>query len=251
MQDKSLLFTYQSLGVLSVDAAQRIVEIANQAIAERGVFRIALAGGSTPRGLYEVLGGEPYANKTDWSLWKVYFSDERMVPLTDERSNYAMAKSTLFNDSRFKEGNIYMPPVHLSSPAEVALAYETMIRRSFTVNTNATPSFDLVLLGLGSDGHTASLFPGKPAVEAVSRLVVESHSGILPPPVDRITFTVPFINAARHIIFLASGEDKQAAFKSAYTGVALKDVQPVPAYLIRPVSGTLEWFVTQDLIEEE
>lgn len=247
MRTGSPLFIYDSLVQLSSAAAERVIDIANEAIGKRGVFRIALAGGSTPKGLYEVLSSHEYSRKTDWSAWEVYFSDERVVPLTDDRSNYAMVKSSLFDGAQFKEGNIYIPPVHLNDPAQVAEAYEALIRRNVAADDESVPSLDLVLLGLGSDGHTASLFPGKPAIEAVNRLVVESMPGVLPPDVDRVTFTLPFINAARHVMFLASGKDKQAAFSAAYSGVALGDVHQVPAYFVQPGSGSLEWFITNEL----
>jgi 6-phosphogluconolactonase len=236
--------------MLSAVAGERVIKIANEAIRARGVFRIALAGGSTPRSLYKILSSKKYINKTDWSSWVVYFSDERVVPLTDEQSNYAMAKNTLFDGTQLKEGNIYMVPVHLHDPAQIAVEYEAQIRRSFGEIDVHTPRLDLILLGLGSDGHTASLFPGKPALMATSRLVVESTPGVLPPPVDRITFTLTLINAARQVIFLASGKDKKEAFRAAYYGLADDADQSIPARLVRPENGDLEWFVTMDISDD-
>jgi len=244
------LHAYASLEELSLAAGEQVIQYANEAIISRGIFRIALAGGSTPRGLYEVLSSKKYSDQTDWASWVVYFGDERFVPLTDERSNYAMAKEALLDKVSLKKGNVYMPSVHLAGPAEVAMEYEAQIRRSFVGEGSSMPRLDLILLGLGSDGHTASLFPGKAATEAVNRLVVESTPGVLPPPVDRVTFTLPFINAARHVIFLASGKDKQEAFHATYHGTALGSVQQVPAYLVRPSRGTLDWFVTKELATE-
>jgi 6-phosphogluconolactonase len=244
---RNIVPAYPSLEMLSNVASERVIVLANEAIKRRGIFRIALAGGSTPRTLYEVLGSKKYSDQTDWSSWMIYFSDERVVPLTDERSNYSMARHTLLSNALIKEGNVYMPPVHMIDPTKVALEYETQIRRSFLDDDASIPRLDLVLLGLGSDGHTASLFPGKASLDAVNRLVVESTPGVLPPPVDRITFTLPFINAARHVMFLASGADKVDAFQAAYYGAALGLVQPVPAYLVRPEDGTSEWFITEEV----
>jgi 6-phosphogluconolactonase len=242
------LHVYTSLQSLSLEAADYVIKFANEAIISRGVFRIALAGGSTPRGLYEVLSSNKYIDKTDWSSWMIYFSDERVVPLTDERSNYAMANEYFISRVALKKENIYVPPVHLSSAAQIAGEYESQIRRSFTEETTLAPRLDLILLGLGSDGHTASLFPDKPALNVVDRLVVESTPGVLPPPVDRITFTLPFINAARRVMFLASGEDKSNAFQSAYYGRLVGEAdQPAPAYLVNPEDGSLDWFVTKEL----
>lgn len=241
------LHAYSSLEALSLAAGEQVIQYANEAIISRGVFRIALAGGSTPRGLYEALSSKRYSDQTDWLSWIIYFGDERIVPLTDERSNYAMAKEALLDKVSLKKGSVYMPSVHLTSPAEVAAEYETQIRRSFIGDDSRMPLLDLVLLGLGSDGHTASLFPGKTALEATNRLVVESTPGVLPPPVDRVTFTLPFINASRHVMFLASGKDKKEAFQAAYYGTALGSIQPVPAYLVHPSTGSLDWFITEEL----
>jgi 6-phosphogluconolactonase len=245
------LHTYTSLELLSLEAADYVMKYANEAIISRGVFRIALAGGSTPKGLYEVLSSNRYIDQTDWSAWMIYLSDERIVPLTDVRSNYAMAKEHLISRVPIKKGNVYAPLVHLSSPTRVATEYESQIRHSFAREGALMPRFDLVLLGLGSDGHTASLFPDKPALEEATRLVVESTPGILPPSVDRITFTLPFINAAHRVMFLASGRDKSNAFQSAYYGKLANDVgQSAPAYLVCPDDGSLDWFVTKELFGE-
>jgi 6-phosphogluconolactonase len=240
------LHIYKSLDKLSVAAAGNIVNYANQAIVSRGVFRIALVGGSTPRDLYRVLSSKKYINKTDWSKWVVYFSDERIVPLDDERSNYAMIKETLLN-GQIKEENVYAVPVHIGEPARVAAQYEARIRNSFKETSESPPRFDVVLLGLGSDGHTASLFPGKVTLKEGKRIVVESTPGVLPPSVDRVTFTLPLINAARQVMFLASGRDKSKSFQAAYYGVKLGD-SIAPAHLVQPTNGGIGWFVTEELM---
>jgi 6-phosphogluconolactonase len=240
---KAGLLPFASLEELSLAAADRVIEYANQAIKERGVFNVALAGGSTPRGLYDVLSSSGYQPKTDWSCWRIYFGDERLVPLTDSQSNYAMAKKHLLDNVPISGEHIYVPSVHLLDARNVAVEYERTIKGNFG-NASSIPRLDLILLGLGSDGHTASLFPEKPALEVMDQLVTFSAPGILPPPVDRITFTVSFINAARHILFLASGEDKSEAFKAAYYGTALGHIKQVPASMVNPKDGDVHWFVT-------
>lgn len=249
---KRLLHTYVSLTELSFAAAEQIIQQANQSISSRGVFRIALAGGSTPRVLYEIISSDKYIDKTDWSLWIIYFGDERIVSLADERSNYATAKRSLLDKVPLKEGNIYIPSVDLIDSKAVATDYETRIRDSFTEEGPTTPQLDLILLGLGSDGHTASLFPGKASLKEVRYLVVDSTPGILPPPVNRITFTLPFINASRRVMFLASGEDKLNAFRSAYYGKPIDSSGHLAvAYSVQPTNGDLDWFVTKELSSDE
>jgi 6-phosphogluconolactonase len=241
---KSKLLQYSSLEELSIAASKLVMSRANEAIRSRGVFRIALAGGSTPKHLYEILSSEKYINQTDWSAWKIYFGDERIVPPSDDRSNYAMAAESLLKHVPIKENNIYTPLVDLPDPETIAVEYEALIRRSFD-NSVETPRLDLMLLGLGSDGHTASLFPGKPSLNEQTHLIVATTHGVLPPHVDRITFTLPFINAARHVVFLVSGNDKTTAFQAAYNGTAVK---AVPAYYVQPSHGDVQWFITDELI---
>lgn len=243
------LFNFPSLETLSIAAADRLVSLANESIKARGVFRIALAGGSTPRHLYEIISSGTYRTQTDWSAWAVYFGDERIVPLTDNRSNYAMAEESLLTHVPISKGNIHPAPVSLGGGRSVAEEYECIIRDT-TRSQSQVPQFDLILLGLGSDGHTASLFPGKPALQETQRLVVESTPGALPPPVDRVTFTLPLLNAARQIFFLATGRDKADAFRAAYEGVPLGDVEQVPAHLVHPDDGDVAWFVTKELAAE-
>jgi 6-phosphogluconolactonase len=241
-----ILSSFSSLENLSSAAANEVIGFANKAIANRGVFNLALAGGSTPQRLYEVLSGENYKDKTDWSAWRFYFGDERIVPLEDARSNYAMARRSLLDRIPIKEESIHIPPVDLINPDMVAAEYEKMIRQNFE-STQDIPRIDVILLGLGSDGHTASLFPGKSALEAANQLVVGSTPGILPPPVDRVTFTLPFINAARNVLFLAGGRDKVDAFRAAYDGVSLGEIEQVPANMVDVPQGDLHWFVTEEL----
>lgn len=229
---------------LSIAAADYVINLANQSIDEGRVFRVALAGGSTPRRLYEILSSAG-KEQTDWSKWAIYFSDERIVPFTDNSSNYAMAEEALLSKVAIKSDNIYVPDTVLKDPQQVAEDYEKIIQHS---TSEKLPAFDLILLGLGSDGHTASLFPGKPAVDEKDRLVAASSPGVLPPPVDRITFTLPLINAAKNVLLLVAGKDKTEAFKAAYEHTPLGDEKTVPAALVQPANGVLRWFVTREII---
>jgi 6-phosphogluconolactonase len=245
------LYVYDSVDNLSSSAAAHIIQYANEVINSKGVFRIALAGGSTPKRLYTILSTEKYKTMTDWSAWIIYFSDERMVPLDDDLSNYAMAKVALLDRVTLKKGNVHIPAVRLNDAPRVALEYEEQIHRSFGKDNTSFPCMDLVLLGLGTDGHTASLFPDKPALLESRRLVVDSSPGVLPPLVNRITFTLPFINASHRVMFLVTGQDKTQAFDAAYHGSLQYFDDIIPAHKIQPKNGILEWYVTNEVGRED
>jgi 6-phosphogluconolactonase len=208
-----MLKVYESINELSRAAADYIAQLSKEAIASKGVFTIALAGGSTPKKLYELLASD-YKDSIEWSKWQVFFSDERFVPLEDERSNYNLAHLILLSKVPIPADNIYAINPDAPSAEAAANAYEATVKSVL----DEQPSFDLILLGLGSDGHTASLFPGQPAVNEIKKLIVASVPGTLPPPVDRVTFTLPLINSARNVVFLAAGADKAEMVKQATQG---------------------------------
>lgn len=237
---------FDTLDELSTAAAEEILRIATFSIEEHGAFRISLAGGSTLRRLYQVLASAQYRSRTNWAAWSVYWGDERLVPLSHPDSNYGMARKSLLAHVPIDENNVHPVPVSLGDGWLIADEYEHILRETTGTPTNGVPALDLVLLGLGRDGHTASLFPGNPAVDETECLVVETAPGSLPPLVERITATLPLLNAAGHIVFLVTGEDKAEAFRSAYRGVPLGEVAQVPAYLVRPVDGSVHWFITRD-----
>lgn len=239
------LAVFPTLHDLSEEVATKLLDIADEATKQRGIMRIALAGGSTPKQLYQTLA-HAMGRRPEWSKWVIYFGDERIVPLDDERSNFAMAHAALLDHVPIGESQIYVPQTHLSTPEEIVSRYEQTIRESFETPGEA-PRFDVILLGLGSDGHTASLFPGKSALLEAHHLVVASTPGVLPPEVDRITFTLPFINAARNVFFLVSGADKTQAFSAAFNKRPLGDLKMTPAGLVHPTKGNLEWFITSDV----
>jgi len=225
---------------LSQRAAEFCAQCAEEAIRARRRFTIALTGGSTPRRLYEILAAKPWAGRIEWSHWHVFWGDERMVPSDDEESNCHLAVSTLLRNVPVPSEQIHCIPTAQGSPAEVAEAYEGEIRRIFDLplSANDWPRFDLVLLGLGADGHVASLFPGFPTLDETRRLVVWSPPGRLPPHVDRVTLTMPVLNAARAVVFLVSGAEKAPAVRGALTGD-----KSLPAARVQPTAGDLRWYV--------
>jgi 6-phosphogluconolactonase len=218
---------YESPEELAGAAAREFAAKAEEAIEERGRFAVVLAGGSTPKAMYGILARD-YANRIDWSKVHVFFGDERTVPPDHEDSNYTMAREALLD--HFSLGSIHRMKGELP-PEESAFAYEEELREFF--GAEELPRFDLILLGIGGDGHTASLFPETPALEVTDRWVVANYV----PKLDtiRITLTVPVINAARSVIFLVAGDDKAEALKEILEGDA--DPRKYPARLVQPPGG--------------
>lgn len=226
------LHVYEDVQELSEAAAHLFVEEARKAIDESGRFAVALAGGSTPKRAYEMLAaehGEP--GDLDWSKVYAFFGDERAVPPDDEESNYRMARDALL--SRVPIGGVFRMRGELD-PAEAAALYEEELAAFF----GGPPRFDLVLLGIGEDGHTASLFPHSSALDARGRWVVENPVEKL--GTTRITLTAPAINTARKVALLVAGEGKAKALEEILEGDA--GPHDYPAKLIRPSYGP-DWFV--------
>lgn len=216
---------------LAEAAARDFAQRAEAAIRERGRFAVALAGGSTPRATYEVLARE-YADRVEWGRVHAFFGDERAVPPDHEDSNYRMAREALLG--RVPVGGVHRMRGELP-PEEAAAAYERELREFFG---EGLPSFDLVLLGIGEDGHTASLFPETSALEVTDRLAVANP--VLKLETTRITLTAPVLNAARAVDFLVAGEGKARALREILEGDA--DPRAYPARLVRPQGGAA-WFV--------
>ena len=224
--------------VLADEAARRFVVLAQAAVADHGRFTVALSGGSTPRALNERLAQSPLNESVDWANVHVYWGDERMVPPDDSESSYRMARETLLAHVPIPAANIYPVPTVGGTAEAAASAYEETLTATF--GTDA-PSFDLILLGIGPDGHTASLFPGQPEVVRPSgALVVAVHNAPKPPPV-RITVTYKLINNAANVLFLVAGADKSAALNGVLRGPA--DLARLPAQGVRPKQGALVWLV--------
>jgi 6-phosphogluconolactonase len=238
---------YPDLDRLAKHASMRILEIGQQAIGSRGIFSFVLSGGSTPQPVYKRLGRA--RDSLDWSKVHVFWGDERCLPPEDPQSNYGMARESLLAQVPIPDDNVHRIKGELP-PVEAAEDYQHRIAITFKnhpglawceTSDGVIPSFDLILLGMGSDGHTASLFPGSFAMQETLRWVVGvTHYQPPPPEVDRVTFTLPLISAAANVIFLVSGEGKARCLEQ----VLVDDGEhALPAQRVRPLSGRLEWMV--------
>lgn len=203
---------------LMAGAAERLVAEAQAAIAERGRWMWALAGGSTPKGAYELLAQEPHRSQIDWSRVHVFWGDERCVPPDHAESNYAMAYAALLKHVSIPEQQIHRLRGELA-PETAAQLYERELREAFDladVGGQQWPIFDTVLLGLGGDGHTASLFPDTAVLEHCSSIVAETWVPKL--QASRLTLTLPTLNQARQVLFLVAGSDKAPVVKAIIAG---------------------------------
>lgn len=225
-------------------AQQLIAAAAAVSIGKRGFFRVALSGGVTPRPVYEALAEGENLN---WERWQIFWSDERPVPPTSPESNYRLLKETLL-DPLARRGWSPQMVVRLAGegdPDAAAAAYERAIRETVPANPQSgagnLPRFDLLLLGIGADGHTASLFPHTAALAERERLVVANPVPKL--GATRLTFTFPLINAARRVLMLVNGANKAPALAEILGGPS--DPQRLPAQSVRPVDGTLTWLVDE------
>jgi 6-phosphogluconolactonase len=227
------LLVYETPEELAEAAAREFVARAEGAINALGRFAVVLAGGSTPKATYQALARD-YADKLDWGRVHVFFGDERTVPPDHEDSNYRMAHEALL--SRVPVGGVHRMRGELP-PAEAAAAYEEELRKFF--GPEGVPAFDLILLGIGEDGHTASLFPETSALDVTDRWAVANP--VLKLETTRLTLTVPVINAAMAVAFLVAGEGKAKALKEILEGDA--DPRGYPAKFIRPEGGDLTWMV--------
>ena len=227
---------------LAEEAARQFEAAATAAIAARGQFCVALAGGSTPADLYRTLAGVAYRDHIDWRRVFVYFSDERCVPPDHPDSNYRMARETLLDHAPLPRANVFRMAGEL--PPEEAARLYTRILHEDLGQRNRRPRFDLILLGLGDDGHTASLFPGMAALNERRRPVVATDvPAYVRPAVARVTFTLPLLNAAVQIIFLATGAAKAAAVQAVLAGSA--PVVPLPAQRVQPRVGRVTWLLDE------
>ncbi|OLD38634.1 MAG: 6-phosphogluconolactonase [Nitrospirae bacterium 13_1_40CM_2_62_10] len=223
---------------LGQEAADLFVWLGQQAVAASGRFRVVLSGGTTPKLLYAMLVSPAFSGQLEWPRVEFYFGDERCVPPDHPESNFRMADETLLRPLKIAPERIFRMRGEADDPDEAAREYETVLRTQFGVPAPGWPSFDLILLGLGEDGHTASLFPGAPALEERARLVVASRApgGVK----NRLTLTVPAMNQARVVLFLVSGIIKAAAVHAV---IEDRETGRVPAKLIRPVSGRVIWIL--------
>jgi 6-phosphogluconolactonase len=230
---------FPDLEALSEEAAREIVRIARECLAARGRFSIALSGGNTPKRTHQLLA-ERHRGEIDWPNTDVLFGDERFVPHTDARSNYKMARETLLEPAGVRDKRVHPIPTDVASPADAADRYERTLGALLAAH-DRSPIIDLVLLGVGPDGHTASLFPGSPALDEQHRwaLAVDAPTTVQP-AVPRITLTLPVLNSARNVLFLVAGADKRPVL-----GEILNDAASnarYPASMIAPGGGSV-WLV--------
>jgi 6-phosphogluconolactonase len=219
--------------------ARFVADLAQQCAAAQGRYTIALSGGSTPRRLYHVRASPPYSEELTWNRWHVLWSDERCVAPNHNDSNYRMAGEELLDHVAIPDTNVHRMRGE-DDPHEAAQAYETVVWEVFQ---SPAPSFDLILLillGLGNDGHTASLFPNSKALQEQDRLVVDNWVPDL--QVYRLTFTLPLINAAKVVAFLDTDKTKAGVLRQVLETAPEEDMPP--AGLVRPSPGIVHWFLT-------
>src|ERR1700681_13482 len=232
-------------------AAEEFVRAARGAIGAQGRFTVALSGGSTPKALYSLLATN-YAGFA-WNRIFLFFGDERHVPPTDPESNYRMVNESLLTKIAIPAENVFRVPAENPDAAAAASEYEAQLRRFFDLKSELKselksgalksgefPRFDLILLGLGPDGHTASLFPDSPALNEESRLVVANWVAKF--NAHRITFTFPVLNRAAEVMFLASGADKADMVRQVLEG---KNTPPLPSQRVQPSDGKLLWMLDE------
>jgi len=222
-------------------AAQNFCKLTEEAVARTGQMNVVLAGGSTPKGLYELLASQPYRDMIDWAKVHVYWGDERPVSPNHQDSNYRMAHESLLSHVPVVPDHIHRMQGEFPKASDAADAYEDLLRKEFSLSPGIVPVFDLILLGMGPDGHTASLFPGTDVVH-------ESSKWVAAPWVEkfqtyRVTLTPVVLNQARTVMFLVSGKDKADALQAVLEGPAQPD--QYPSQIINPLSGELLWLVDE------
>ncbi|OXA75700.1 6-phosphogluconolactonase [Flavobacterium aquidurense] len=226
---------YNTTEEINIKAAELFVAAAQKAIAEKGQFTAVLTGGSSPAGIYKLLASDAYKTKIDWSNVFIFWGDERWVPLNDDLSNAKMSYATLLSHVAIPSENIFEMYKDGVTAEEFAVTYEQSIRKVL----GDDGKFDLILLGMGDDGHTASLFPGQAVLEEQNKWVAAYY--LEPQKMFRITLTAPLINKAEKIIVVAFGEKKAPALKEVTTGAY--NPATYPMQLIKPVSGELLFLV--------
>jgi 6-phosphogluconolactonase len=224
---------------LAEAAGRAIVEAAQDAVKARGRFTVALAGGGTPRATYERLAAAPLRDRMPWSNTWAFFGDERGVPPDHADSNYRMASQAMLT-------KVPIPPAQVSrirgegdDPEAVATEYARRLAEVFETKRGELPRFDLILLGMGVDGHIASLFPGSPVLKEVFRCVAAVHAAAATIP-QRFTFTFPILNAADRVMFLVAGSEKAKVVKAV---LGESGGSGLPAGMVRPTNGRLVWLL--------
>lgn len=217
-------------------AAEEFVRAGRTAIGTQGRFTVALSGGSTPKALYSLLAAN-YASFA-WDRVFLFFGDERHVPPTDPDSNYRMVNESLLTKITIPAGNVFRVQAENPDAAAAAADYEAQLRQFFELKPGEFPRFDLILLGMGPDGHTASLFPGSEGLKEQNRLVIANWVEQF--KTHRISFTLPVLNNAAAVMFMACGADKAKMLHQVLEG---KTTPPLPSQQVQPTQGKLLWMV--------
>lgn len=229
---------FADIGALSLRVAETATAIINEAVRSRGRCAVALSGGGTPHALYGLLASR-FRDEIPWTRVDVFWADERYVPAGDAHSNYKMARETLLDHVPCPAGNVHPIPTTFALAEDAAREYEQVLRGYFA---NDVPRFDLIFLGLGEDGHTASLFPRSPALAERARSVVAVSAPAT--PTTRLTLTMPVLTRAANIHVLVAGANKAGALRQVLSGTA--DPVLSPAAGLRTAEGTLIWWVDRD-----
>jgi 6-phosphogluconolactonase len=231
---------------VSLRAAALFIQLAEKVASSAGRFTVALSGGSTPRALYALLASDQFRSQVPWPQGHFFWGDERCVPPDHFESNYRMAREALLDAVPIPTQNIHRMPGEYVDHTRAATEYEQTLKTFFEVPAGKAPRFDLILLGMGDDGHTASLFPGTAALTERERWVTDNYVEKL--ATHRLTLTVPVINHAANVVFLISGESKASVLRKVLEG----EYQPqrLPSQFIRPEGGTLMFFVDQAAAKE-
>jgi 6-phosphogluconolactonase len=234
---------YPNADTLARAAAVELLHLARESMAARGVFTLALSGGSTPKKLYALLAGDPEFRDFPWDKTQLFFGDERHVPPDHADSNFRMTQGTLLTSGHVPEANLHRVHAELPDAAEAATQYEAKMRRFFSTEKclDGFPRFDAVLLGMGPDGHTASLFPGSKGLDETKRWVIANWVEKF--KTDRITFTFPVLNAARRVLMLVAGADKADMLHEIF--VTKRGQAAYPVQCVVPVDGTRTWLLDE------
>jgi len=236
---KSEIIVQESFERLSAAAAGLFAMRAKACVQQKRRFTVALSGGSTPQGMYKVLAQEPLLSETPWPGVHVWWVDERCVAPNNPWSNYGAAKRHLLDRVALRPDQVHPMPAEMV-PDQGARHYQDALTRHFQLKAGEFPAFDLICLGIGTDGHTASLFPGQAGAKEEKRLVLAVKGG--DPDVDRLTLTLPVINRARHVVFLVAGKDKAEIVKA----VLGPEKTSMPAQQVHPAKGRLTWILDRD-----
>lgn len=233
MPSRPITIVYDDADELRDAAAERIAQIGERALSERGRFRWVMTGGSTVEPVYERLATPSFRNRLAWDRFEVFFTDERCVPPAHPDSNFGMASRALLDRVPILCERIHRMRGEDPNPERAAIEHEARLREALGIGRGEAPDFDLVLLGMGADAHVASLFPGDPQVLVDDRLVVPvEHDGDPPPAVDRLSLTAPALSAGRATVFVVSGEKKAPAVRAALEGP--DEPASVPARRVTP-----------------